>query len=105
MDKIVRYIDENITSALTLKSVAEEFSISQSHLSKTFKEAYNINFSTYVIGKKFDYAARLLVEKENMSIADIAESLGYYSITYFTQQFKQRFGVSPTQYRKINIKK
>lgn len=105
MDKIVRYIDENITSALTLKSVAEEFSISQSHLSKTFKEAYNINFSTYVIGKKFDYAARLLVEKENISIADIAESLGYYSITYFTQQFKQRFGVSPTQYRKINIKK
>ena len=45
-------------------------------------------------------AVDLLVRAPEKSVMEIAESLGYYTPTYFTRLFKEKFGVTPSQYRK-----
>lgn len=101
--KIAQYIQNNITKDLSLAIVADKFGISPSYLSKIFKENLNINFSTFLTCKKFEAAAQLLITDKELSIKEIAERLGYQDISYFNQQFKKRFGMSPLQYRKSNI--
>lgn len=98
--KISQYILDNIDSSICLNSVAEAFYISPSHLSKIFKKSTGINFSDFIIGKKFERAAQLLLDEKNMEINELAEKVGYQNISYFNKLFKERYGVTPLQYRK-----
>ena len=41
----------------------------------------------------------MLVIEQGMSVADIAYSLGFNSANYFSRKFKEKFGISPAQYR------
>lgn len=103
VEGIAKYIVENITENLSLKSVADKFGISSSYLSKIFKETLDINFSVYLNTKKFEAAAEMLTHQEQLSVTEIAEKLGYYNMPYFNQQFKDKYGLSPLQYRKRHL--
>jgi YesN/AraC family two-component response regulator len=102
ISKITTYICEHIDKQISLSSVAEEFNISSNYLSKIFKEGTGINFSELVINKKFEKATELLITNQKLKISEIAESLGYVNAAYFTQLFKQKYGMTPLQYRKQN---
>jgi len=99
MDSILRFIDDNIEE-VTLSAVADEFNITSAHLSRTFKDNMGINFSEYVTEKKLIRATELLKENTDYSIADIANKLGYNTASYFSSKFKDRFGVTPGNYKK-----
>ncbi len=100
---IIDYMKENINGQLSLNSVAEHFAISTSHLSRLFKEKSGMNFSDYLVNAKLETAAKLLIEEKQLKISDISETLGYSNISYFTKLFKETYGVTPTQYRKLHI--
>ena len=102
IQNVVEYITNNITENLSLKTVATKFGISDGHLSRTFKEAYNINFSVFLNTKKFEAAAEMLITNKSISVTEIAEKLNYYNMPYFNRQFKAKYGVSPLQYRKMH---
>ena len=53
----------------------------------------------YVIEAKLERARQLLAESA-LSISEIAEALGYRDIYFFSRQFRQRTGGSPTDYRR-----
>lgn len=97
---VVDYIYTNCHEEITLVSVAEHFHISTSHLSRLFKNIKGENFSTFVVNVKLEKAAQMLVEERQMSVNEIAESLGYYAPAYFTRLFKGKYGVTPVSYRK-----
>lgn len=100
---IISYIKENINGQLSLNSVAEHFGISTSHLSRLFKEKSGMNFSEYLVNAKLETAANLLVAEKQLKISEITETLGYSNVSYFTKLFKETYGVTPTQYRKLHI--
>lgn len=78
--------------------------MSMSYLSKAFKEGTGMNFSDYVLGKKIGKAAELLIESRKAEVSEIAEKLGYLNLSYFSKLFKERYGMTPVQYRKKNIR-
>lgn len=98
--KISKYISENVDAQLSLNSVADAFYISPSHLSKIFKKSTGTNFSEFIIGKKFERAAELLLKNKDMEINELSEKIGYQNISYFTRLFKEKYGMTPLQYRK-----
>ena len=104
VNKIADYINENITENLSLSTVASAFGISSGYLSHIFKDALNVNFSAYLNEKKFEAAADMLTKYPDLSVTDIAQKIGYYNMSYFIQQFKKKYGMTPLQYRKLNIK-
>lgn len=103
IDNISDYIKENLDKDLSLSSVADTFQISSAHLSRVFKQSLNINFNAFLTNLKLEKAAELLLKEPKLSINKIAENLGYYSTPYFTQRFKERYGFTPSQYRKSHL--
>ncbi|MCK9478706.1 MAG: AraC family transcriptional regulator [Firmicutes bacterium] len=104
IDKIVNYITENIENGVSLNSTAEKFYVSPGYLSRLFKESTGVNFSEFLIGKKFEKTTELLMDKKKKPVSEIASLLGYSNISYFNKRFKEKFGMTPTQYRKKHSK-
>lgn len=99
LNKTLKYINDNIET-VTLYSVADEFNISSAHLSRVFKENMDINFSDYVTEKKLLKATELLKENPSITVTDLSKKLGYNTPSYFSTKFKERFGVTPSVYKK-----
>ncbi|WP_114395551.1 response regulator transcription factor [Oleisolibacter albus] len=97
--KVLDYIERNMMRRVTLEDAAEYADISPSYLSRMFKKALNINFVTYLTGRRIEIAKEMLRETDR-SITAIAAELSYNDVNYFCKSFKKEVGVSPAEYRR-----
>ncbi len=97
VNTILQYIDDNYQNA-SLSELAERLHISVSALSKLIKRATGSNFMGLLQRKRLQKAVALLVETD-LNISDIMNAIGYENSSYFYNQFKERYGVSPRDYR------
>lgn len=99
IEEITTYLNEHFHEKLTLNQVADQFFVSPSYLSRTFKKFTGFNFSEYVQAIRMREARRLLIES-NQKVIEIAEKVGYPTIAHFNKTFRKHTGFSPTQFRK-----
>lgn len=69
------------------------------HFSRIFLKIIGLRPQHYIIQAKIDRACQLLTES-NLPVGAISEVVGFQDIFYFSRQFKQKIGQSPSQYRK-----
>lgn len=93
--EIIQYIDDNLFDTLDLEDLANKCNLSVSRFKHLFKEETGIPPAEYIIRKKVE-KAQGLIEKQELSIKDIAYDLGFSSPAYFSTVFKQYNGYSPT---------
>ena len=93
-----RYIDLHFKEALTLDSLAEEAHMNKFHLSHTFKQEYGVSPISYMISRRIDESKYLLAETD-LSMSQIAQLLGFSSLSYFSQVFRRTQMMSPMEYR------
>lgn len=96
VDEVIEYVNKNIHCA-TLESVAKEFSLSTSYLSRLFKEITGENFNKYIATKKIELSEQLLCQTD-ISLEEIACRIGY-NTRYFIRKFKEAYGQTPYLYR------
>lgn len=100
---IVDYVDRNYASEqTTLMQVGDQFNLSIYTLCRIFKEATGIGFKEYITKKRLDQGRHLLLTTD-MSIKEIAKSIGFYNADYFSKLFKARFGVTPSALKDENL--
>ena len=99
LEAIYQYVDSHL-STVTLNSMAEHFHVTPAHLSRLFKKGADINFSDYISEKKLQQAMQLLESDSGLNINEISKMLGYNTPAYFLTKFKERYGVTPSAYRK-----
>jgi YesN/AraC family two-component response regulator len=97
--KLKEYIDTHLHEDFSLNKLADMVNLSPSYVSTLFKDIVNIPFSEYLTQTRLDQAASLLVTT-NESVSSIADQVGYRNVQYFCTKFRQKFGVSPVQFRK-----
>jgi AraC-like DNA-binding protein/mannose-6-phosphate isomerase-like protein (cupin superfamily) len=97
MQTAVAYIASNYTD-LTEDDVAAACGMSRSYFSRTFSRAMQIGFSAYVTGVRLREAERLLLTTDQ-SVTEIAEAVGFSTISYFISKFRAIHGVTPARYR------
>ena len=102
--KAVQYINEHFTERLYIKTVANEASMSESYFFYFFREIMGCTFTSYVNTVRIKKAKELL-EKTNETVVVIAGNVGFDNVTYFNKVFKAQVGVSPSEYRKLRVKK
>ena len=85
---------------LSVESISRELGISRVHLNRRLKSIINESPSTYIRDYRLKQAARMLAEKK-LSIAEIAYAVGFSSHAYFSNTFKERYGMTPTEYMLI----
>ena len=93
-----KYIHEHFREELTLENVAEQLSVAPQYLSVVFKRNLCVNFSTYLIRLRLDYAAFLL-RNGDQQVTEICFECGFSNVPHFTRSFQRTFGQSPTVYR------
>ncbi len=100
IERVKNYIEENLDSQMTLSSVAYHFNISPGHLSRLFKEYSEMCFADFLKKKKMEKAAYMLRVKKDISVNNVARSIGYFTPSYFSKVFKEVYGVTPGHYRR-----
>ena len=104
VQKVMNYVNLNVSELLTLKSLAAMCFISPSYLSALFKQETGTTLIDYINTQRVNRAAQLL-EQNNHSIAAVAEEVGILDVNYFTKIFKKTLGVTPTRYRREHKEK
>ena len=72
--------------------------MSESHFSAEFRKITRLSFSKYILEKRLQRACALLTSSP-AAVTEIALQCGFNTISYFNRAFKNRFGVSPVEYR------
>ena len=85
-------------SNLSLGLLAEEFGLSQSYISKLFKDETGQNFISYVKQLRISYVKKQLMATD-LQVKDIILDTGYVDVANFARTFKQEVGLTPLQYR------
>lgn len=98
MHDIVKYIELNYASDLSLQEVAGKFFVSREYISRRFKQEYGINFSDFVVNIRID-KAKLLLQNPRLKLTQISEMVGFHDVKYFSKVFKKQVGSSPKDYR------
>lgn len=95
---VMDYIGSHYNQDLSLESLAEQFHMSSSSLSKQFKKTTGFRVREYILQIRIKAAERLLVHTE-LNITEIADACGFSSSNYFGDAFRNATGISPLKYR------
>ncbi|MBO5093520.1 MAG: response regulator [Lachnospiraceae bacterium] len=87
---------------MSVGMIAESLGISEGHLSHTFKKETDYTVMAYITRYRMRAAMRLLGDCRN-KVYEVAESVGYRDIAYFSSTFKKIVGVSPSEYQDRSI--
>lgn len=100
IQKVLNQINLNLTSDLSLKTLAEMFNISSGYLSTLFKKETGATLTDYVNRQRIEHAI-LLLNATSLQIQTIASYCGINDINYFTRTFKKFKGMTPKKYREL----
>ena len=98
VDEITQYLIEYYGEVLDQKSVAQNFYISRSYLSKLFKAKTGRGFNEYLNKIRIEQA-KVALKTTALPITEIAFNCGFNDSNYFSKVFKKSEGVSPLNYR------
>ncbi|KHF41572.1 response regulator transcription factor [Halalkalibacter okhensis] len=98
MEKAKRYMQENFTKEIGIEAVCEEVLLSVSYFSVLFKEKTGVTFLEYLTKLRIEHAC-VLLKTTDLKTYEIANMVGYSDQRYFSQVFKKRLQMTPSQYR------
>jgi AraC-like DNA-binding protein len=97
------YIRSNITEPLSIDFLAKRAGYTEYYFSRKFKQEMNMTISDYIKVEKIRHA-KLLLCSTTKSIQEISDDLAFSSRSYFSDSFQKVAGISPSDYRKQNLK-
>lgn len=102
VSKAIELITKNYNKKLKVQEIANKIGVNRSYLTNLFKKSMGVSPQNFLIDYRLEKSTQLLKETQN-SMVDIALEVGYSDSLAFSKAFKQKFGVSPSQYRKNNL--
>jgi AraC family transcriptional regulator len=100
LQQIKDYIDVNLDRDLKLIELAELVRLSPYHFLRLFKQSLGITPHQYIVARRVEQAKRLL-ERGQLSIAEVAASVGFCDQSHLARYFKRIVGVTPKQLRRF----
>ncbi|OKP77568.1 DNA-binding response regulator [Paenibacillus helianthi] len=105
IDVALHYIKEHFYEDLSLEKMASVVFLNPAYFSQLFKQKTGQGYKEYVTSLRLEQA-KLLLLNPKLKLAEIAERVGYQDMKHFTQMFRKRYQLTPTEYRQqqnINI--
>lgn len=99
--RALEYIEDNLSSAIRTEDIAEHCYCSKSSLEKIFKCLNRISVHDYIVRRKMSLAGKMLIEKPEMTILDVAMEFGFSGNEAFTRSFRQIWNMTPSEFRKV----
>ena len=96
-------ISKNLDRTWNLSDIAARLKVSREHLTRIFRDRTGMTPQEFAAEERMQFAVRLLRDSFQ-SCEEIAEQTGYSSAVSFNRAFRRRFGYSPMQYRKSQMR-
>lgn len=96
--QITTYIQDHFSENISNQQIAKTFGYHPNYLNRLFVEHTGMSMHKYLLNYRMDYAIRLF-ETTNMSAIDIAYSVGFQSLSYFSRIFKKYIGYNFNLYK------
>lgn len=97
--RTLQYIADHVYDRLSVEIVAKETGVSASHLTALFRRQMSFSPGEYIRKVKLE-ESKSLIREGKMNFSQIATTLNYSTIHHFSRQFKENFGISPSEYAK-----
>ncbi len=97
--ELTNLLNERLTHPWTIEEMAKCVDLSQPHLQKLFKTEIGTPPKTYLRNLRLE-KARDMLENGHLQIKQIGLQTGLVNDSHFTRDFKKKFGLTPTEYRK-----
>lgn len=97
-DQILSYVEQNFDQDLSISGIAAHFSLDRTYIHKLVKSAIGMSLQEYIISLRLANACSYLMFTD-LSISDIARSVGCKDSLAFSRLFRKRKGMSPSAYR------
>ena len=98
-NSVIEYIDLHYDEELSVQSLAKQFYLSASYFSHMFKERGDTSVMEYINEVRISHAKNFL-EREALSVGEIACRVGFNDINYFSRRFRATTGMTPSEYRR-----
>ncbi|MGQ7946732.1 hybrid sensor histidine kinase/response regulator transcription factor [Flavobacterium sp. WC2509] len=104
LQKLLEFIEQNISNPeLSVEKICIGVGVSRSQLYRKVKELTGLNLSEMLKEIRLKKAKQLFLDS-NFTVYEVATAVGFSDIDYFRRCFKSEFGMSPTEYKSINLK-
>jgi AraC-like DNA-binding protein len=101
LSELFLFVDNSFAGNCSLRDASAQIGYDYKYLSRLFKRSVGINFNEYVNNYRLAMACHLMINTDK-SILQCSEESGYSSVRSFNRNFKDKFYVTPMQYRKQN---
>lgn len=92
------YIENNISSKLTLSKIASELGYSPYHIIRVCNQDFGLSANAYIVNKRVHRAKKLI--SDGFEISHAAVEVGFYDQSHLTNVFKKVFAITPKAYQK-----
>lgn len=92
------YIENNISSKLTLSKIANELGCSPYHIIRVCNQDFGLSANAYIVNKRVHRAKKLIAD--GFDISKAALEVGFYDQSHLTNVFKKVFAITPKAYQK-----
>ena len=99
--KVKLLLSKSVTTRITINDIAKKFYRSKDDITRQFKKKYNTTPHNYLLNLRIGRAKNMLVNSKK-TLAEIANHLCFSSEYHFSNTFKKKVGVSPSEFRKNN---
>ena len=98
--RVLAFLAEHVGQPVTLDDLARVAAMSRYHLSRTFRVSVGVPLRSYVRNLRLERAQQMLARSPEASLTDVALDAGFYDLPHFDKAFRERYGVSPSEFRK-----
>jgi two-component system response regulator YesN len=96
VEQLKDYIEQNYRHDIVLEDIAKTiFYTDATYLSRLFKKKIGMGFSQFLLSIRMNNSKRLLQEEKNITVAEVADAVGFNDYSYFIQMYKKFFGETP----------
>lgn len=96
--KSIKFIQNNLRQPISINRLAYDLNMSETNFCNSFKKVMGITPKEYITNLKLTLAKEML---KNQNVTEVAFDLGYENISHFIALFKNKYGITPKQYKSI----
>lgn len=103
--QMVHYMSSQYAHPVSIEQMCDSLGYNRAYLSRVFKQETGLSPVTYLLKLRIEKSRQLLRERPELSVEQVAASVGLTDALYFSRQFKRFCGQSPTAYRLATARK
>ncbi|WP_151737814.1 AraC family transcriptional regulator ['Paenibacillus yunnanensis' Narsing Rao et al. 2020] len=102
--QMIHYMAAQYAHPVSIEQMCGSLGYNRAYLSRIFKQETGLSPVTYLLKLRIEKSRQLLRERPELSVEQVAASVGLTDALYFSRQFKRFCGQSPTAYRSVTVR-